>query len=126
MTTYGRPRKPDPDGRRARQREYQNRSRLGKLIQGGRPDWQSNHHTGMAQLKALLGDPRPDRCQSCGTEGRTTLSLTATEGPNVYWGRIRRRGQVAPYLMSEDPGDYVWECYTCNMGRGRPTLMEVG
>jgi hypothetical protein len=77
----------------------------------------------MTLLKASQGDPRPDRCQSCGNEGRTTLSLTATEGPNVYWGKIRRGKKVDPYLMSVDPEDYVWECYTCNMARGRPTEM---
>ena len=70
-----------------------------------------NHHTGMAELKALMGDPRPEGL---------TLSLINYDSPDVYLGYDYRRGKRVPYRLSTNPDDYAWETQAENLARRRP------
>ena len=67
-----------------------------------------NHHTGMAELKAQLGDPRPEGLQ---------LSLVNWDGPDSYWGYTRKKGERVPYRLSTNPNDYAWETQAENEAR---------
>jgi len=70
-----------------------------------------HHHKAMALWKAELGDPRPEGL---------TLSLVNLDSPSVYEGHRLRKGKRYPWMLSTDPGDYVWETLAANNRRKRP------
>ena len=63
----------------------------------------TNHHLGMALLKA----PRPDGME---------LSLVNYDSPDAYWGRRGHKGHT-PYRLSLNPDDYAWETRAANHAR---------
>lgn len=68
----------------------------------------SHHHKGMAKLKEMLGDSRPEGLE---------LSLINWDSPDAYWGwdTNKRRG----CRLSTNPIDYAWETRAENMARLR-------
>src|SRR5437773_2026271 len=68
-----------------------------KLERGEQLPWLSDHHAGMAELKARLGEPRPRGME---------LSLVDYWGPDSYWGKNSNTGRR--YRMSTSPTAYVW------------------
>jgi hypothetical protein len=100
-----------PEGRAA-VRESHRGSLARKLARGERISSGDAHHTGMAELKARLGDPRPEGMD---------LSLVRVRAETAYWGSSHGR----PWLLSTDPRDYAYETRAQNMARQPTQRAEV-
>ncbi len=79
-----------------------------QLRRGDRIMNYGDHHQGMAELKAQMGDPRPPGLE---------LSLINYDGPSSYWGYAYKHRNRVPYRLSTNPRDYVWETGAENSAR---------
>lgn len=86
-----------------------------QLARGEQIGAHTHHHAGMAMLKAQMGDPRPPGL---------TLSLANFDSPSAYWGWSSNT--KAPYRLSTDPADYIWETQAENLARRSPTHERTG
>jgi hypothetical protein len=83
--------------------------------------WYANHHRWMKRMKA----PKPTACESCGSGrkiglsliGRGTRWLKSYDGPRLQAWPSAQTGRITLMRVSDDPGDYLWECQSCNNGR---------
>jgi hypothetical protein len=90
------------------QRQNETTAYASQLARGGQISNAHDHHRGMAELKAKLGDPRP---------AGMTLSLVNFDSPDTYDGYAYRSGERKPYRLSTNPDDYVWETHAENDAR---------